>query len=566
MNRRRSALATAAVLGVSAMALAGCAQANPTAKPENTKPAVLPLVGWTQASSSQLKQGGTLNLAAAESGTDAGNWNLNTTQGAEVDVQNITAPLMGGPLIATKDGTVKVNPDYATSVKLISESPQTIQVKLNPKAVWQDGTPITAKDYQATFAALSGKNAAFNIASSAGYSNVSSFTVESPTEFEYTYDTPYADWQATAATVALPANVASDPNLWNKGFTTKPLPSSGPFIMSKIDNNAKVYTETPNPKWWGAKPHLDKIIWTVIDQGAQAQAFANSELNAVQINDVDTYTAALKKSGAKAQDSGGLSYSQVYFNGVTAPLNDYTVRKALSQAINRELIAKTANTPLGVPATTMGNWIYMPGQKGYQDVVSQKLPYDPSASKALLKEAGWSNSNGQWTKDGKQLKLSIIVPQGTKSNELRAQQIQASLKAIDVPVTLNEVPSADYFTDIIAGKYEMATFGWNGTLFPVSSGESLFYPAQKPGGNGQNYAFVTDPKLGPLWTKANTELDPAKRIGITNDINNVIAGYLPFLPIAPYPNVYVVDKGLANFGASTFMGQAEDWTQVGYLK
>ncbi|WP_354002979.1 ABC transporter substrate-binding protein [Microbacterium elymi] len=196
----------------------------------------------------------------------------------------------------------------------------------------------------------------------------------------------------------------------------------------------------------------------------------------------------------------------------------------------------------------------------------RQAAYDLDAAKKLLKDAGWTNADGKWTKDGKDLALSVIVPQGTKSNELRAQQIQSSLKKIDIDVKLDEVPSADYFTNIMAGKYEMATFGWQGTLFPVSSSESLFYPEMKPGGDGQNFAFVTDPKLGDLWTQANTELDPAKRLKITSQINDTIASYMPMLPIYPYPNVQVVDKNLANYGPGTFTDLTDDWTKVGFTK
>ncbi|WEG07529.1 ABC transporter family substrate-binding protein [Microbacterium horticulturae] len=563
MNRRTTALAAVAVLGATGLALAGCAQPNAT--PTNTKSeaAQLPLVGWTDVPASQLQQGGTLNLAVLSSGTDEGNWNISTTQGANVPVVNMQAPIMGTPYKATKDGGVEPDPNYATSIELTSKDPQTVDVKLNDKAVWEDGTPLTANDYKATFAALSGKNDKFNIASSAGFDQVSSFDVKSDYEFTFTFSSPYADWQALLTTPAVPKAIASDPDKW-ASFTTKPLPSSGPFVMSKIDNNAKVYTETPNPNWWGEKPKLDKITWTVIDQGSQAQAFSNNEINAVEVQDVDTYTAALKKSGAKALNSGGLTYSQITFNGLQAPLDDVNVRKAIAQAVDRELMAKTANEPLGVQATTMGDWLFMPGQKGYTDTMGEKLPYDLDAAKKSLETAGWTNADGKWTKDGKTLKLSVIIPQGTKSNELRAQQIQASLKKIDIDVTLDPVPSADYFTNIMAGKYEMATFGWQGTLFPISSSESLFYPEMKPGGDGQNFAFVTDEKLGDLWSQANSELDQSKRLKIAQQINEVIAGYMPMLPIYPYPNVTVVDKNLANYGPSTFM--SVDWTKVGFTE
>ena len=141
--------------------------------------------------------------------------------------------------------------------------------------------------------------------------------------------------------------------------------------------------------------------------------------------------------------------------------------------------------------------------------------FDPEKSKQILTDDGWTNADGAWTKDGETLEVSVIVPQGSASNELRAQQIQASLADIDIEVTIDESPSADYFQNISDGKYELATFGWQGTAFNISSSESLFSPAQEPGDDlGQNYAFISDDRLADLWAKANTELDAAKRLEI----------------------------------------------------
>ena len=81
---------------------------------------------------------------------------------------------------------------------------------------------------------------------------------------------------------------------------------------------------------------------------------------------------------------------------------------------------------------------------------------------------------------------------------------------------------------------------------------------------GQNYAFVSDDRLADLWAKANEELDEAKRLEIVEQINNVIAEYVPMLTLYAYANVYAVDGGLSNYGPSAFEGV--DWTAVGYTK
>ncbi|MBN9613171.1 MAG: hypothetical protein J0H64_06865, partial [Actinobacteria bacterium] len=74
----------------------------------------------------------------------------------------------------------------------------------------------------------------------------------------------------------------------------------------------------------------------------------------------------------------------------------------------------------------------------------------------------------------------------------------------------------------------------------------------------------TDDSLGDLFKKANAELDVDKHLAITSQINDTIAGFVPFVPIYPYPNIYVVDGKLANYGPATF--KSIDWTQVGFKK
>jgi peptide/nickel transport system substrate-binding protein len=561
MNRKPTAIAAVAVLAAGGLLLSGCAPVNPV---KATPAAQLPTIGWKNVAASDVKDGGTLNLAVAQSGTDGGNWNPETAEGNETDVAAILAPLQGSPYKASATGDFQLDPNYATSISLISKSPQTVDVKLNPKAVWQDGSPITSADYQATFATLAGAKG-FDVVSTQGYDDIKSFDAVSPTEFKFTFDKTYADWQNLLVGSPIQKSIATDAAKWNKGYVTAPLPSDGPFIMTKIDNSADTFTETPNPKWWGTKPKLSAITFTVIDQTAQGQAFVNGEINEVDATDVDTYDAAIKKTGAVKESSGGLTWSQVTFNGNSGILADVKVRKALAQAINRTIMAKAANTPLGVEATLDGNYIFMPGQKGYVDTFGTTYAYSPSAAKTALKADGWTLKSGSWTKKGKTLKLSIIFPQGSASNQLRAQQIQSSLKAIDVPVTIQQVPSANYFNDIIAGKFEMTTFGWSGTLAPISEAQPLFNPAQKPGNeNGQNYAFITSPKLKKLWASANADLNPTSRLKTANEINKVIASYVPMVPIYPYPNVDIIDSDVANYGPATFA--SVDWTTVGFTK
>lgn len=62
------------------------------------------------------------------------------------------------------------------------------------------------------------------------------------------------------------------------------------FKFKSIDQGTKRITLERNDMWWGEKPKLDTITISVLDNKAQANAFANNELDVVdQIIDAATY-------------------------------------------------------------------------------------------------------------------------------------------------------------------------------------------------------------------------------------------------------------------------------------
>jgi peptide/nickel transport system substrate-binding protein len=561
MRRINTAFAAVAVLSASALLLTACAPGNTSSDaPSAGTTEELPSTAWAVADAADVEDGGTLNLAINAMPV---NWNTSEVDGNEVDTVNTVEPTTGGPIEIAEDGTAVVNPDYAVSAEVISDDPQVVEITLNPDAVWEDGTPITYKDYVGTWQALNGTNEEYLGASTAIYEDITA--IESSGD-DYTFTVTFgqitADWQSIFTTV-LPTAVTATPEAFNTGYTTIPVPSSGPFMISDIDPSGQVVTMVRNPAWWGETPKLDTIIVKVVDGATQATAFGNSETDVLYISsNADAYQTATKRSDAEIQASGGLTWTHVTMNSAKGPLADETLRRAIGHSINRELISESANTPVGVAATTQGSYIFMPGQKGYEDNVGAAIGFDVEVAADLFDEAGYElNDDGLREKDGDVLTLSITVPAETPTNKQRAVQVQADLKDVGVTVELDEVPAAKYFSDyIIAGDYEMTSFSWQGTAFPISSSEALFSPVDSE----SNFTGITDESLEGLYDEVNAELDPDKRLEIADEIDKVLASYVPIVPLAPLPNVYAVKDGLVNYGAKQF--QSVDWTVVGWAK
>ena len=557
MTLRKTSL-TAVALSL-ALPLSACSSDTSPDPDVNAKSTSLKPTAWSSASAGQVKTGGTLRLATTTAPT---NFNDRVGLGDQVDPKLI-APTRGNAVVIKADGTWTVDRNYAESVKLVDRDPQVVEVKLNPKAVWQDGSPIVAKDMVAWWKALNGSNKKFDVNDSTGFEDIKSVK-EGANRFTYTvtFASNNADWP-TLVYPELPATVTSSDKAFNKGYAKKAVPSNGPYVISKIDGNTKVVTQTPNPKWWGDKPKLAKITWRVVDQSDQAQAFANKEIDAVSVGqDKSSYDVARTRADSRIQRANGLTWTHLTFNGTRGPLEDVKVRRAIAHALDREDISAAASKPVGAPPVTQGSMIYVPGQKGYQDAATGQIGFDLKKSLALLKEAGYAKgADGLQAKAGKPLTLSIAVPSDTPTNARRAQLIQRDLKKVGIAVKLDTVPADKFFDDFVVPlNFDMVTFNWEGAPFPVSAKEPLFHPID----SGQNFTGITSPKLGDLWKKADAELDPAKQLSLAKDIDQELFSYVPIVPIAQVPTVFVVAKGVVNYGASQF--EHPDYTKVGYAK
>src|SRR4030095_12614921 len=98
---------------------------------------------------------------------------------------------------------------------LVTSPKQVVTYKLNPKAVWYDGTPISAADFIAQWKALNGTNPAYQTSSNTGYNQIES-VVQGADKFEVvvTFKTPFADWKSLFWPL-YPASTNSDPTAFN---------------------------------------------------------------------------------------------------------------------------------------------------------------------------------------------------------------------------------------------------------------------------------------------------------------------------------------------------------------
>jgi peptide/nickel transport system substrate-binding protein len=273
--------------------------------------------------------------------------------------------------------------------------------------------------------------------------------------------------------------------------------------------------------------------------------------------DVNKYTRAREIAGTELRIAGGPNFRHVTVNGTGAILQDLKVRQALAMAIDRGAIARAMLGPLGIETATLGNHLFMRNQSGYRDNSGEVGTYNPTRAAQLLDEAGWTLEGTVRRKGGRALEIRFVIPSAVATSRQESELIQNMLGQVGVKVTIDTVPSPDFFEKYLRpGQFDFTVFSWLGTPYPISSSQSLYgKPTVGPKGEvaiQQNYARVGTDEIDRLYREATSELNRPRAIELANQIDALIWQEVHSLTLYQRPEIWVVKRGLANFGAVGF--------------
>jgi peptide/nickel transport system substrate-binding protein len=512
---------------------------------------------------SELAQGGTVRLTIADFGS---NWNPLHADGSNNGLSQARRALIPQFFNFDAKGVPSANPNWVVSAEETNADPTTVNFKLNPKAVWGDGSPVDADDMTATWKACNGENTDFGCAAQ-GYDQIASITTGADKfDVTVTFKAAYPDWtQPFSYPGTLKAESVKDPKTFNTGW--KNLNNdwlSGPFEVDSYDNTQKVLTEVPNDQWWGEQPLLDKITFRAISPDATAAAFANNELDAFDIGpDPDAYTRIKGVSDASIRQAVGPNFRHFTFNTKAGVLTDQKVRQAIVKGLDRAAIGASDLAGIDWPVQPLNNNILLQNQEGYKDVAAETgIDYDPEGAKAELDALGWTlGSDGIREKDGNKLTVKFSQLSGVPVSENEALQAQSLLKKIGVKVDIVDVPIARFQDGSVLTnhEFEIIAFSWIGTPYPFF-GISQIYGT----GSENNFSQLSVPQIDENAKLIDSETDNAKRIDLTNQTAKIIWENVMTLPLYQRPELIAVKTKLANYGA--FGLSNPQWENVGYQK
>ncbi|MDQ1659323.1 MAG: glutathione transport system substrate-binding protein [Cryptosporangiaceae bacterium] len=556
MTFRTSAVraALAITIGAAALGVAACTA------PGTAKQTAAPQAGTSDIDEKpreQLKPGGTLRLSIQQW---ISQYNVGQVDGTQGDGQDILALTQPELWFRDEHGSISRNPDVLASAEVTATSPrQVVTYRINPKATWSDGTPITWRDFETQWKTRNGSAKAFTVSSTAGYDLITGVAKGADDrEVKVTFGTPHADWQALFDPL-LPGSALDTPQKFNTGWIEKIPVWAGPWKIGSLDKTAQTITVVPNDKYWGVKPVLGSIIFRALDSSAITDAYLNKEIDQAPARTPETYKRLSGAPGTAIRI--GSRWDETHLTlGDAGPLADVRVRQAISIGLDRAAIARAASTDLPFKLQPLGNHFFMPAQSGYRDNSADYGRFDPAKAKKLLDEAGWtSKSEGApRVRNGKALTLTYIVNSGG-SNDI-PQLVQNLLGKIGIGVELKQVPRNEFFEKYVnTGTFDLVSFRNVDVLFPSDN-----LPTFRTGGE-QNYGKVAAPEVDALLAKAAAETDPAAARDLYNKADALIWKNGHSVELFQTPQISAVRSGLANYGAWG-LRSSHQYTETGWLK
>ena len=558
---RRTLLTGAVALGtVGLLAACGGNKKNETNSALGAGDDISKAVSFNPKDRSELKEGGELRLAFDEIPKNFNPFNTNGYTSGAIAIQAAMNSAYAGGYKYDYTGKPSLNTDYITAYKAETKNGvQTVTFKINPKAKFNDGTPIDIESVRAAHKIFTAPAGEYQVTDAPMWKQVKSVE-ENGDKFsvKVTMEKPYypIDGGFVISTFIHPALV--DKKLFNDGLINKPLDKywAGPFKVENWDVSQNSLILTRNDKWWGQKPLLEKISIRSLGEAASLAAFKNSEIDVISASSHNVYADVSKMSNIDIRKGTALGVSDYELNPDKIPL---PVRKAIVAGINREQIQKIRFEKIGWNEKAPGSMCFLPLQEGYKDSYPTEIGED--VAKKILEDAGYKKDGDFYAKDGKKASYELFTFGDDQDVKTTSQFFSDQMKKIGIELKIVNRANSELTKVSTERSYGIKSAGYGITTNPVDSAY-YFYRSEINNGHGK--------ELDSLADKMMATEDYKKQLEIATELEKRhLAEVAIYIPVSNGPNYQACKKGLANYGPRLFATSAYDpdvWINAGWEK
>jgi oligopeptide transport system substrate-binding protein len=317
---------------------------------------------------------------------------------------------------------------------------------------------------------------------------------------------------------------------------------NGPFVLKDWRPTQLIVVEKSATYWDAAHVRLHAVHFHAIDNGdTQELAFRSGQLHVTTLVPAAKATAYLAAHSPLLLRTPQLWTAFINVNTARPPLNDYRIRLALAQALDRVRFAERIGPAQMAPAYS----IVPEGMPGYRSVV--RIKEDVASARALLAEAGFPNAANFPT-------LELSCQTGDSTDLVQAIQ-EAWRTNLGIHVSIVRRESRTHWDTLHLKQYDLALAGWSGDYPDASS----FLDLWRSDG-GWNFTNWRDAHYDELLAGAANQSNPATRLKQLQIAESRLTNEMPVIPLSYNRDVRLIQASV--HGWSTNPLQRPDYKGV----
>ncbi|MSO97431.1 MAG: ABC transporter substrate-binding protein [Rhodospirillaceae bacterium] len=412
----------------------------------------------------------------------------------------------------------------ALAIKWDNIDPLTWRFYLRPSVVFSNGAPFTSDAVVNAVAYLTSDSAAKDLLKRELSILKSARAIDDLTvDIVTTEPVPFFPRYMTALPMV-------EPNHWRKlgrdEFARQPV-GTGPFKVDKIETNRWALSKFA-ASWHPAK--IERLEILMLPDGAsRVQALEGGRVDISLVIGPDNIGAIEAMGGRVKNYMVSSAYGITFITTRGGPFTDVRVRRAINMGVNRERIVNQLMAGRTVPANQPASRSAF----GYNPDIPQ-YPYDPTAAKKLLAEAGFANG----------LSFVLDAPNGASAGDTSVfQQVQSDLREIGVIMDIKMMPNTLYLN-------KTTNVDFTGDAFPIAwpawpildvwralQIHSCFRPVK----------WFCEESLTPKMREALSEWDEAKALKLRQEIGQAYHDLAPAIFLYELPLFVGLSDKVKNF-------------------
>jgi peptide/nickel transport system substrate-binding protein len=408
--------------------------------------------------------------------------------------------------------------------------PTTLVYTMREGVTWSDGTPFTAADVVFTFNMLK----AFPALDTNGVWQQISAVAAAGSDVTFTFIEPNVPFAGVlGATEIVPEHLWSDIPDPSTFANTAPI-GTGPFVLDEFAPTQ--YKLKKNTTYWQA----DKVVPDEVLFPAQASDQSTNQLDVVSgkfdwaynfLPDVDkTFVSKDSAHNIYWFPPGGAI--GLFLNLTKAPYDNVDFRQGISLSLDRTTIATKAVNGYLDQASQSG--LILPNLEKWLDPSlpdQGNVKQDSTAALDAFAKAGYTQKDGKLVgEDGKQAKMSIVMPTNFSDWVAAAKEVTNQLGEVGIDVTLELPQYAQYSASIQAGTFDAAIGGFGGSGDPYTDfnnalNSTFATPVNTPTSN--NFQRFKDADVDAALATLAAATDEAAQKEATNVLQQAMFTKIP---------------------------------------